>query len=203
MNLIHKIVMFLLAVSAARVQANPITYTYTGNDYAVAESPYTTSMSLTGSFTFSSPLAPGSVFIETAVPTAWSISDGVETITNTSGDPLGFDIATNSVGGIAAWAFETEFTENNALVLILSWDDPNQLFGPPFSFPCGNVTACDGILAEAAMHVAGLAGVPDDPGTWMPASTVPEPPSVFLVTTWLLVIMAGIAQRRNSPVQRS
>ena len=178
--------------------ASPVTYTYTGNDYTGASSPYTTSMAITASFTFASALAPDTVYTDTTVPTptAWSISDGVDNITNTSGDTLGLEIATNSVGGVEAWGFATSFTENIALVAILSGNDPTQVFGPPGGFPCDSATACDIVFAEAEMHTAFLAGVQGDPGTWMPAATVPEPSLTFFIAIGLLVI-AGMALRRT------
>jgi len=200
MNFAYKVVIFLLAVGAARVQAGTITYTYTGNDYTDATTPYTTSMSITASFTLASPLAPDTVYDGTLVPTAWSISDGVETITNTSADMLTFDAATNSVGGISSWLFGTSFTEGIADVILASFDDPSHLFVSPSTFPCGTVNACDIIFAVGAMHVAGLAGVASDPGTWSPASTVPEPSSVFFVAIALFSI-AFIACRRNRRAQ--
>jgi hypothetical protein len=201
MNFTYKVAILMLAVGATRVQADPITYTYTGNDYTAAGTPYTTAMSFTASFTFASPLAPDTEYDGTVTPTAWSISDGVDTITNTSGDPLTFDAATNSAGGISSWAFETSFTEGLAEVFLASFDDPSNLFGisSAFDFSCGNVTACDAILA-IGVHAAGLAGVASDPGTWTSTSTVPEPSSVFLLAPVLFVI-AGIARRRNSRAQ--
>src|SRR5438477_4971362 len=64
----------------ASVQAVPTTYQYTGNPFTSAIPPYTTSMFVTGMVTLARPLPPN--FSGTVHPTAFTFSDGVQTITN-------------------------------------------------------------------------------------------------------------------------
>ena len=88
------------------------TYTYTGVLYTTADSPYTTAMSINGSFTTAGPL-PNSLPITpigSAVPglvTSWSFNDGVNTFNNTNsmeayGNPITFSVGTDAVGDINA-----------------------------------------------------------------------------------------------------
>lgn len=193
---LRPLAMLLLALCTPRVEAAMVTYTYTGNNYTVAGAPYSTSMAITGSFTFASPLAPNMVFIGTNLPSTWSISDGVETITNSTGT-LGLDVATNSVGGITAWAFATSFNISTGVLLIESVNDPNRLFGVA-SPPCGSSNVCDAIWGTAVGHVVGVAGVEDNPGTWTPTSTVNAAPEPLLVLPLAIALfaMAVVALKR-------
>ena len=192
----YGLVTLLLALCTPRVEAALVTYTYTGNNYTSAVNPYSTSMAITGSFTFASPLAPNTVFIGTDLPSTWSISDGVETITNSTGT-LAFDAITNSVGGITAWAFATSFNISTGVLLIESVNDPSALLVVA-SLPCGTSNVCDAVWGVGAGHLVGVAGVGDAPGTWTPTSTVtPEPSLVFPLAIGLFA-MAWIARRRTA-----
>ncbi|MBV9744161.1 MAG: hypothetical protein JO099_10380 [Acidobacteriia bacterium] len=173
-----------------------ITYTYTGNDYTVFMAPYTGSMDITGSFTFASPLAPSTIYTNTDLPTTWSISDGVDTITNTTGT-LGFDAITNSLGGIVAWAFLTPIP--GTTFFAESVNDPGKVFGVA-SPPCSSTNVCDAVWGTAVGHLVGIAGVLDDPGTWRPTSTVPEPAFAFPLAV-LMAVIAGMAHKRTAPIR--
>ena len=179
------------------VHAAMVTYTYTGQNYSGGASPYSTAMAVTASFTFASPIAPNTLAVGTLVPTTWSISDGVDTITS---GPLLFDVATNSAGAIIAWAFDTEFSIGTGFLDITSVNDPGHLLvnipsvGP--AIICDNV--CDAIWGVAVGHAVILAGNQGTPGTWVtPSATVPEPSFVFPVITALFAF-ACIGAKRSA-----
>src|SRR5215472_7722168 len=90
-------------LTAASVQAVPTTYQYTGNPFAAAASPYTTSDFVSGMLTLAGPLAPN-MPLNVVTPLAFSFSDGVQTLT--SNQPLGlyvFEFATGPTGSITEW----------------------------------------------------------------------------------------------------
>jgi len=106
MNLQKSVIIGILIVFSAMAKADTL-YSYTGNDFTYAESPYTTSDSITGSFTTSVPLADD-LSLVTITPISYSFTDGVQTITdltNTNPDPF-FDISTDSSGNIIQWEID-------------------------------------------------------------------------------------------------
>jgi hypothetical protein len=86
----------------ASVHAVPTTYKYTGNPFTdVTDPPYTTSDFVTGMVTLAGPLAPN-MPLTTISPTAFTFSDGVQTLTNLTPFTL-FQFATGSTGAITQW----------------------------------------------------------------------------------------------------
>jgi len=151
-------------------------YTYTGNDFTIVTSPYTTSMSVTASMTLTNPIGPNQTNVD-EVPNliALSMFDGVQTInlSTPSVAPIA-TFTTNSAGNITNWdvelpvslQFHIIYTENDSTLV----QDAGQLFN-------------------------GAAGAnSSQPGVWTLVS-VPEPSSVVLLAVGL-VAMAG-ARRRN------
>jgi len=93
-----KILLALTAAAAliaypASVQADPITYMYTGNPFTDVNGPYTTSDFVTALVRLASPLAPN-MPLTTVSPIAFTLSDGVQTITNLSNSGFLFQFAT-------------------------------------------------------------------------------------------------------------
>ena len=91
----------LLAGLQSAVRAE--TYTYTGNDFQTATSPYTTSEFVSGFFTLASPLGDNLV-AASETPTSYSFTDGVQTFSSVSPPPnVTFKISTDGSGNIDGW----------------------------------------------------------------------------------------------------
>src|SRR5215469_13554072 len=88
--------------SVTAVQAVPTTYDYTGNPFTSAISPYTTSDFVTAMVTLANPL-PANMALTVVTPTAFSLSDGVQTITNLTASSSSFEFATGPTGQITQW----------------------------------------------------------------------------------------------------
>ena len=103
----------LSALGTARAGASAV-YTYTGNDFTFflsprgSANPYTTSDRVTASIVLSTALGDNLAFMNVA-PTSFSISDGVNTITQASGGSTNlFKFSTNASGRITDWNIDVE-----------------------------------------------------------------------------------------------
>jgi hypothetical protein len=109
------------AILLGTPQAHATTYTYTGNDFPQSgitdntppDGTYTTSMSVTGSFTVANPLP--NFFSGFITPTSFSFSDGRNTITNSNAGIIGtfFDVFTNGSGAIINWNISVTMPDTN------------------------------------------------------------------------------------------
>jgi hypothetical protein len=112
----NKLIVAVLGICASAV-AYATTYTYTGLNYNFVAVPYTTSMSITGSFTTASPL-PANLPITDIGPngtnlvTGWTFNDGINTYTQANSvvlPQLGtFRIATDASGNITSFYIQIE-----------------------------------------------------------------------------------------------
>lgn len=168
---------FLLSV-APSVSFGSAIYTYTGQDFTSATLPYLTSESVTGSFTLNTPLAAnlqnGSI-----KPTAFSFSDGVQTLTETTAfsDSFG-DISTDAGGNITSYFIQVNNLTQGYIKL------------------SGVGNGLSGDMVRLTLGDAGsntTAGIFQMSG--MTTSTTPEPSSMVLLGSGLLG-MAGILKRR-------
>jgi hypothetical protein len=156
----------LSAMLPASSRADTI-YTYTGNVFVSASSPYTITDSVSGWIDLSAPLG-NSVGPLTITPVSFSFSDGVQTITNNNAASVGFD------------AFVT-----NAFGVIVNWD-----IG--LSGVVGTITSINGLGGDLIFDrgtqgsvgsiLRGLNG--DSPGTWS-VSTTPIPAALPLFASGL------------------
>lgn len=155
--------LFVLALPA---MADPVTYTYTGNDFVAVVGSYTTSDFVSGYFTLAAPLPDNLAFSNNNVsPTAYSFSDGVQTFSSVSPPTnVTFDIATDASGNIIQW-------------------DINLGTGPPMD----NSVSTDSTSSDVGEQIsAGNFGENiGDPGTWTAmtaTASAPEPEGLGLFT---------------------
>ena len=82
-----------------------------GNVFTEISSPYTTSYAITGTITLASALGDNLTLADPVTPLSFSFSDGVQTITQSSGiiTPT-FKFATDAAGNITQWWIEVEQT---------------------------------------------------------------------------------------------
>ncbi|HLK17580.1 MAG TPA: hypothetical protein VKT81_01455 [Bryobacteraceae bacterium] len=79
------------------------TYTYTGNDFQSASSPYTMNDFVSGFFTVTTALADN-LSLQSITPATYSFTDGVQTFTSAAPPPnVTFKVATDGSGNIDAW----------------------------------------------------------------------------------------------------
>jgi hypothetical protein len=163
------------------------TYSYVGNPFTDVTSPFTTSDFITASFTTNSLLAANSVFGETDIyPTTFSVSDGIDTITN--GNP-GVDFetitfSTDAVGDITEWDFHIADQTTGNIMTQNFKDSP--IFGTE--------------IRDLSIQFPSLAQgeVLNDPGVWSVSettATTPEPSSIALLGSGALGII-GLMRRR-------
>lgn len=171
------LLVWLLAWTASPTIADVI-YKYAGNPFTTATSPYTTSDFVFGTIELSSILLPN--LNEAPIQlTAFSFSDGVQTLTSAS-LPIPTDslVSTDASGAIASfWRFEFGGKNPDAPVI-------QTLNGVP-----GLMTQDEGRLGNLTMG-ASIGANSNDPGVW---TLVPEPSPIILVTTGIV----GLAVRRH------
>ena len=129
-------------------------YTYTGDEFTSAVSPYTTTDSVTATIVLQSALGDD-VPLSFVSPTdivSFTISDGVFTYTNLNVTSASFSFATGDTGDIISWAFNaTELVGGSETAYVQSQD---------FSFGGQDFTEINGNPTPTAfVGVAGTWGV--------------------------------------------
>jgi MYXO-CTERM domain-containing protein len=133
--------------------------TYTGNDFTQFTAPYTGTDKVTASITLANPLGDN-LNLAPVTPLAFSLSDGVQTLTNdTPSLDTSFEFSTNAMGVIDGWFVRLIDTSG----------------GPPNIFTATESGAVMDFAAAISFTATGSNG--NDPGTWTSTSVaVPAPP---------------------------
>jgi hypothetical protein len=152
----------LMVFSTAGLYAQQTTYRYTGNNFTSAFPPCTTSSSLHGSVTLSSPVAPNTIWAQVDNAISWSFSDGQSTYDNTNSKLTPPQVGTDSQGVFNSWAVQITV-------------------GPPF-FTIETVSSVlNPVFAGAGTGDFGDCGSNlNNPGTWSVS-----PPPLTITTTHL------------------
>lgn len=145
-----------------------ITYDYTGHDFSIHDSPFTASDSVTGSVILSTPLPlNGGLTDYSADVTAFSLSDGYQTITTSTNADDEFYFATTN-GNITQWAVEVFNQTTTAGVGTVSVLPSNDADVIDFGELCHVACTGDNYYTIGYIYIS--------PGTWSIASTsTPEP----------------------------
>ena len=155
----------------ASVQAVPTTYNYTGNPFTFASPPYSTSDFVTAMVTLASPLGPN-MPLTMVTPLAFSLFDGVQTITNLNATSSTFQFATGPTG------------------MILNWDI--RVFGAP-GFRIFTINTPDFIEDVASVATPGATPFnQNNPGTWTTVGAVSDTGSTLSLMTLTLMALGVV-----------
>jgi len=181
-------------------------YQYTGNTYTVtidntppAGTTYTTSMSVSGSFTTAVALAANMPLTDiSASILLYSFDDGANTLTQSNSTLFGaFSVATDGGGNISLW----QFTANSGPPLPSTGGpgDQRMLISSAdtgvFQLDRGILQECTAVSGTSCGSVfSDLGQVSNSPGAW---SIVPEPSTALLLGAGLIGIASGRGRRRS------
>jgi len=168
----------------ASVQAVPTTYQYTGNPFTFVESPYTTSDFVTAMITLAGPLGANMPLTE-VTPIAFTLSDGVQTITNHGPGFVFFTsflFATDASGAISMWSAVVENIHDfGATGAIVTNNDPTDIHDSGIVIPEG------GPFVLGANELT--------PGEWSGPTSAPDPGSTLSLMTLALMALGLVARR--------
>ena len=136
----------------ASVQAVPTTYQYTGHHFTDVNGPYTTSDFVTSMVTLAGPLGANMPLTDvTSQVTAFSLFDGVQTLSSTTPD-LHIHVAlfaTNSLGEITFWEVGVIDPTLHEIFTINRIDIPHQLdIGRLSGTIAGSVEGTPGVWSQ-------------------------------------------------------
>jgi len=167
-----------------------VVYTYTGNDYTSVISPFTTSESVSGSFTLSTALGDSLSGVYVA-PLSFSFSDGVATYNSLNSLSAIFVFSTDASGHIIAWEVGVgNPTTGNLIVTCNAGPFCGILDVPP------QPQFDEGLLGRYPNFAYGANS--GDPGTWSVSQT-PLPAAFPLFATGLCALgLLGWRRKRKN-----
>lgn len=190
--------LFLLA---AELHGSSI-ITYTGTDYTSVGGSYTTAMSLSGTFTLTSPLASNQSLINMApLILSYSIFDGLQTFNSGDSTLDYFDVSTGANGSITAWqfVFYGPLNASNTPFAQSCSNEPTTASDPPaVNSAVGGASYCTGSgrdYEQADENVFTNYGDTFTPGSFSSSATVPEPATF---TLFLISLVSLGALRRKA-----
>lgn len=179
------------------IKAQSTSYTYTGSTFdfstvnasiqnppGTVASPYSTSDSVTGTFTINGPIdnLTNAVFFDNG---AFSFTDGVQTLSNTSGADFFALISTDSMGNITSYNLEASSTTDLSDFIVANSGAVSPSSGGKIDF---GGTDTDVVFAGT-----------NTPGTISAPTATPEPGSLALLGSG----MAGLAFQLRRRMRRA
>jgi hypothetical protein len=176
----------LTAMGAAQSTADTI-YTYTGNPFTSATSPYTTNDFVSGSFDLATPL--GNNFpLSSITPLSFSFSDGVQTITSTTpGVQPAFEVQTGASGIPEFWEILLTILPPGSTIHTCSLPGPRGS-GNPLCFETIR-TAIDEVFISSTVNFVGNIL---SPGTWSVTTTPVPGPTIGSGLTGFILAGGGL-----------
>jgi len=159
----------VLVLSVTAVHAIPTTYVYIGNPFTDVAAPYTTNDFVTAMVTLAEPLPPNTGI--QVFPTAFALSDGVQTITNLNATSFTFHFGTGPTGAITSWSIFVNSADGEIITRLAVAIEDLGLFGSGFG---GNILS---------------------PGTWTVNGQVADRGSTLALMTLTLTALGLIARR--------
>lgn len=172
--LVAGLVLALDMLGTAQANADVI-YTYTGNDFATAPSPFSITDKVSATLTFAAALADNLNFV-IVNPIAFVISDVLGTLTNATASFGFFQISTDSSGNITEWFIEANQTNVQDIATVNTFPPQGTDIHDQANF-----------LTVGGPVFAINSGVP---GSWTleTVANVPEPGSLGLLGSSLLAL---------------
>lgn len=192
---------FLAAVSPGKAS---VIYAYTGSAFTTFTGNDNSSTETDLSVQFTVPTALGPTFDGFVDPEAWEISDGSNTLTNTSPDLLPvaldttgsfFDVETNGAGQIIAWIIDIVQNPDPLDVSPTGWLQLETANYPALQFSADESVNCStGTPGSACTSYIGGAAI-QYPGAQPGFTGVPEPRLTVLVGALLLAMFVFRARK--------
>ncbi len=175
------------------------TYEWQQGNYLVLNESYSASDSINGSLTLSTALGDNLNGV-TLTPTAFSFSDGLQTLTNLNTNQNTFQVWTNAAGQIVEWNISVGVIDGlTSAASITTQNPPNPGFVQDISTieVCGTLSSSAGQCVQGAGYNQIFGQVVYLPGVWTVASApVPLPSTLTLLGLGLAGV--GFVRRKKA-----